>query len=88
MRRHVERFDAHGDAIELIDGRENELQACALRLGYQAAETEDYAAFPFLDDVDAVPEPDQEDADDYRNTYQWDFHFVLLKVARREISPR
>ena len=91
LRRNVQGFDTEGDAVESFDGPENQIQACAFGHRQEAAEAEDYAAFPFFDDVEGVPEPDEEDEDDDDDSYESDFHFcapddAVAKMLRAELG--
>ncbi len=65
LRGHVKSFDAQRDAIESLDRPENQAQPGRLGVGQHASETQNDSTLPLLDDVERVPEPDQED--DYGN---------------------
>src|SRR4029077_1861049 len=64
LRRNVESFDAQAYALKRFDGPEDEVDAGSLCLRQQTAQAQDYAAFPLFDDVDGIPEPDQDETDD------------------------
>src|SRR5207302_279195 len=67
LRGHIKRFDTQRDAIQSFDGPEDEAQSRRLCFRDHASEPQNDSAFPFLDHVKRVPEPDQED--DYGNEW-------------------
>src|ERR1700687_1575944 len=80
LRRNVERLNPHVDPIQRFNRPKNQIYARALCLGYQPAEPKYHAALPFLDDIDRIPEPDQQQANDQRHPDKTNFHVFLLNV--------
>src|SRR5260370_191319 len=74
LRRNVERFDSHVDAVERFNRPEHQPEAGILSLGNQAAKSQHHAAFPFLDDVNRIPKPDERESDDQCDPDKTNFH--------------
>src|SRR5579859_5949 len=81
LRRHVESFNAQRDAIKSLDGPEDQAQSGRLRFGHHASQTQNHSALPFLDDVERVPEPNQEDDYDNERAGEAEVHRRLLPRA-------
>src|SRR5260370_21536295 len=64
LRGNVERFQPHIDAIQRLNGPENQVKASRLCLGEQASEAQHYTTLPLLNDVQRIPDPDQENEQD------------------------
>jgi len=62
LRRNVQGFDAQRHAIQRFDRPKNQVESRAFCLGQQSPQAEHDAAFPLLDDVQRIPEPDQKQA--------------------------
>src|SRR6266852_305548 len=84
LRRDVERFDAQAHARERFDGPEDEIQPGALGLRQHAAETQHHTAFPFLDDVQRIPEPNQHEPHDDQRAYSEEHEHVSSLFAPKE----
>src|SRR5260370_27127940 len=62
LRRNFEGLNSHVDVVESLDGPENQVYTGGLCFRNQASEPKDHAAFPFFNDVDGIPEPNDQKA--------------------------
>src|SRR5262249_19686385 len=63
LRGNIEGFETQADAIERRDRPEYEADSSFFSVRYKTAQTEDHAAFQFFDDVERIPEPQQQDTE-------------------------
>src|SRR6266481_3670417 len=74
LRRNVKRLDTQIDTVERFNWPENQVYAGGLCYRYQAPEPKDDTAFPFFNDVNRIPEPNEQEAKAQRYCDKGDFH--------------
>jgi hypothetical protein len=74
LRRHIQRDRPQADAQHPVDGKEDELQSRPRRLRQQTPEPENDAALVFVQDLDAVQDPEKPDDDGKRQPTEQQWH--------------